>query len=189
MPELHIINLIIASLPETYARARSNWSLVPEIERTIGRLTSHLKAEEVIIKSYGKTTLDVALVANKGIHSSLTDVNSTIHLSYLINLHCLHLFVGPAPKSGNFRNHEQQEDHNSGDGYGRDAKRGRRDGRRGRGRGASNGPPPTTDPSTSSQTFDCIWCRTNTHMTADCFSMARAKKARQEKFKQSENKK
>ena len=165
MPDLHIINLIIASLPEAYARARSNWSLVPEAERTISRLTSHLKAEEVIIKSYGKTTPDVALIANNP--------------------------PGPAPH----RSHDRQEDHNSGDGYDREAKRGRRGGRGGRGRGgrgASNVPPTITEPSTSSQPSDpCLWCphpQRNSHKTADCFSMARAKKARQDAFIKSEHK-
>ena len=67
MPEPHIINLIVSSLPESYARARSNWSLVPEVERTIGKLTSQLKAEETIIKSFTKPATDTALAVNHGI--------------------------------------------------------------------------------------------------------------------------
>ena len=67
MPEPHIINLIVSSLPESYARARSNWSLVPEVERNIGKLTSQLKAEETIIKSFAKPATDTALAVNHGI--------------------------------------------------------------------------------------------------------------------------
>ena len=69
MQDLHLINVIIASLPEQYARARSNWILVPEPERTIGKLTSFLKTEESIIKSYEQPTTDNAFVANNGTHA------------------------------------------------------------------------------------------------------------------------
>ena len=62
------------------------------------------------------------------------------------------------------------------------AKRVRYD-KRGRGRGGFNGPsregfnepPHTTDSSTPSKPFDCLWCSTNTHKTEDCFSMKNAK--------------
>ena len=66
MPELHIINLIVSSVPESYARARSNWSLVPESNRTIGKLTSSFKAEETIIKSFAKPATETALAAYHG---------------------------------------------------------------------------------------------------------------------------
>ena len=69
MQDLHLINVIIASLPEQYARARSNWILVPEAERTIRKLTSFLKTEESIIKSYEQPTTDNVFVANNGTHA------------------------------------------------------------------------------------------------------------------------
>ena len=65
MSDLHIINIIMSMLPESFARAQSNWmTCVPEAERTVARLTSNLKAEETIIKSHAKSK-EVALVANQ----------------------------------------------------------------------------------------------------------------------------
>jgi hypothetical protein len=65
MTELHIFNIITSSLPESYARVRSNWKLLPETERTINNLTSKLKAEETIIASYLKPAKeDTALPAS-----------------------------------------------------------------------------------------------------------------------------
>jgi hypothetical protein len=54
MQELHIINIILSSLPESYARARSNWNTIPVAERTVINLTGKLKAEEKIIACYSK---------------------------------------------------------------------------------------------------------------------------------------
>ena len=66
MAELHIINIITSSLPESYARARSIWTLVPEAERTVNNLISKLKAEETIIASYLKSAKeDIALHASE----------------------------------------------------------------------------------------------------------------------------
>lgn len=66
MAELHIINIITSSLPESYARARSIWTLVPEAERTVNNLISKLKAEETIIASYLKPAKeDIALHASE----------------------------------------------------------------------------------------------------------------------------
>ena len=66
MTELHIINIITSSLPESYARARSIWTLVPEAERTVKNLISKLKAEETIIASYLKPAKeDIALHASE----------------------------------------------------------------------------------------------------------------------------
>jgi hypothetical protein len=65
MAELHI-NIITSSLPESYARARSIWTLVPEAERTVNNLISKLKAEETIIASYLKSAKeDIALHASE----------------------------------------------------------------------------------------------------------------------------
>jgi hypothetical protein len=66
MVDLHIINIITSSLPESYARARSIWTLVPEAERTVNNLISKLKAEETIIASYLKPAKeDIALHASE----------------------------------------------------------------------------------------------------------------------------
>jgi hypothetical protein len=54
MQELHIINIILSSLPESYARARSNWNTIPVVERTVINLTGKLKAEEKILACYSK---------------------------------------------------------------------------------------------------------------------------------------
>ncbi|EFX80096.1 hypothetical protein DAPPUDRAFT_318963 [Daphnia pulex] len=54
MQELHIINIILSSLPESYARARSNWNTIPVAERTVINPTGKLKAEEKIIARYLK---------------------------------------------------------------------------------------------------------------------------------------
>jgi hypothetical protein len=54
MQELHIINIILSSLPESYARAKSNWNTIPVAERTVINLTGKLKAEEKIIACYLK---------------------------------------------------------------------------------------------------------------------------------------
>lgn len=62
---------------------------------------------------------------------------------------------------------------------GRHDRRGRGKGRgRGRGRGGPHESSQISDPS-NPKLLQCLWCNTNTHNTADCFSMERAKNARQ----------
>jgi uncharacterized protein involved in exopolysaccharide biosynthesis len=80
MAELHISNIITSSLPESYARARSNWTLVPEAERTVNNLTSKLKTEETIIASYLKPAKeDMALHASE----QQTDINERIAVIFI----------------------------------------------------------------------------------------------------------
>lgn len=64
MQELHIINIILSSLPKSYARARSIWTTTPEPDRTVINLTSRLKSEEVIIDTYSKKKTETALFAS-----------------------------------------------------------------------------------------------------------------------------
>jgi hypothetical protein len=52
--ELHIINIILSSPLESYARARSNWNTIPVVERTVINLTGKIKAVEKIIACYSK---------------------------------------------------------------------------------------------------------------------------------------
>ena len=90
MPEQHIINLIVSSLPESYARARSSWSFIPEAERTIGKLTSQLKAEETIIKSFAKPATDTALAVNHGIEIHIYIFTYSLHtyiFTYLLHFY------------------------------------------------------------------------------------------------------
>jgi len=206
MPEQHIINLIVSSLPESYARVRSSWSFIPEAERTIGKLTSQLKAEETIIKSFAKPAADTALAVNHGIEIQITYLHihyiftylhiyifTYIHIYIFTYLHIYYTFTTlyidtkylilsslssdrePRPGgSRDFQNHSNRE-----------SKRGRYDWRgrgkeRGRGRGRGKGvshEPSRIDDSTKSK--HCLWCNTNTHNTEECFSMERARKARQ----------
>ncbi len=63
MQELHIINIILSSLPKSYARARSIWTTTPEPDRTVTNLTSRLKSEEMIIATYSKKKIETALFA------------------------------------------------------------------------------------------------------------------------------
>ena len=171
MSERHIINRIIASLPESFARAQSNWTNVLEADRTIARLTNNLKAEETIIKQHSKPKEEAALVAHNGIlNHGLSDF-TVIQASSKSKLSMI-------------------SDQASRDKHGGAPKRGRYD-KRGRGRGGFNGPPRkgfdepphTSDSSTPSKPFDCLWCSTNTHKTEDCFSMKNAKQARRNSFK------
>jgi gag-polypeptide of LTR copia-type len=52
MQELHIINIILSSLAESYARAKSNWNTIPVAERTV--INGKLNTEEKIISCYSK---------------------------------------------------------------------------------------------------------------------------------------
>jgi len=176
MSERHIINRIIASLPESFARAQSNWTNVSEADRTIARLTNNLKAEETIIKQHSKLKEEAALVAHNGI---LNHVSSDLTVIQAYSKSKLSMISDKA----------------SHDKHGNAPKRGRYD-KRGRGRGGFAGrggftrpregfdePLHTTDSSIPSKPFDCLWCSTNTHKTEDCFSMKNAKQARRNSFK------
>ncbi|XP_032798408.1 uncharacterized protein LOC116935156 [Daphnia magna] len=164
MAELHIINIITSSLPESYARARSNWTLVPEAERKVNNLTSKLKAEETIIASYLKPAKeDLALHASE----QQTDQNERI-----------------ANKPGpSFYPVDNRSD---GGRYLHKTKRSRINKFRG-GRGAfkgSSGPPELRE---GEQEYEFLFCEVDTHKTRDCRNMTRAKKARNETKTQTKN--
>nr|CAH0100006.1 unnamed protein product [Daphnia galeata] len=170
MQELHIINIILSSLPESYARARSNWNTIPVAERTVINLTGKLKAEEKIIACYSKPVqTEIAFLA-AGQNDNATQ-NTT----------------GQASNSRHTNSHNKYE----GRGNFHKVKRGRvekhRDGRRvnfnpqGFSYKTPNPDSSSTPAEKADREFDCLFCELYTHKTKDCNKMSRAKQASQHK--------